>query len=161
MEQSTKVGSAKAGVTGRTPGKKKMPSDLTQAIHHNNDHHPHGLDKYFQVLPLVENFLNETDPQLKKENRGLNFFDDNDLKIIRILTRGEFNIYGFRNKDLRKFMTDKSTGQVSRILKRMKLHGIIKRAANSYKYYLTKMGKEVTTTALKIKEFVIIPALNY
>ncbi|MGD2090708.1 MAG: N-6 DNA methylase [Candidatus Aminicenantes bacterium] len=68
MEQSTKVGSAKAGVTGRTPGKKKMPSDLTQAIHQNNDHHPHGLDKYFQVLPLVENFLNETDPQLKKRN---------------------------------------------------------------------------------------------
>jgi hypothetical protein len=33
-----------------------------------NGHHPHGLDKYFQVLPLVENFLNETDPQLKKDN---------------------------------------------------------------------------------------------
>jgi predicted helicase len=31
-------------------------------------HHPHGLDKYFQVLPLVENFLNETDPELKKDN---------------------------------------------------------------------------------------------
>jgi predicted helicase len=31
-------------------------------------HHPHDLDKYFQVLPLVENFLNETDPQLKKDN---------------------------------------------------------------------------------------------
>ena len=97
----------------------------------------------------------------KRGYRGLNFFDDNDLKIIRILTRGEFNIYGFRNKDLRKFLDGKSTGQVSRILKRMKLHGIIKRAANSYKYYLTKIGKEVTTTALKIKEFVIIPALNY
>jgi len=33
-----------------------------------NGHHPDGLDKYFQILPLVENFLNETDPQLKKDN---------------------------------------------------------------------------------------------
>jgi predicted helicase len=28
----------------------------------------YGLDKYFQILPLVENFLNETDPQLKRSN---------------------------------------------------------------------------------------------
>ena len=33
-----------------------------------NGHHPHGLDKYFQILSIVENFLNETDPQLKKGN---------------------------------------------------------------------------------------------
>ena len=33
-----------------------------------NGYHLHGLDKYFQVLTLVENFLNETDPQLKKDN---------------------------------------------------------------------------------------------
>ena len=97
----------------------------------------------------------------KRGYRGLNFFDDNDLKIFRILIRGEFNIYGFRNKDLRKFLTDKNTGQVSRILKRLWMHRIIKKSTNSYKYYLTKVGKQVITTALKIKEFVIIPALNY
>ncbi len=47
------------------------------------------------------------------------------------------------------------------MLKRMRLHGIIKKASKSYKYYLTKMGKEVALTAMKLKEFVIIPALNY
>jgi predicted helicase len=35
-------------------------------------HHPHGLDKYFQVLPLVENFLNETDP-IQKRQSGIFF----------------------------------------------------------------------------------------
>jgi hypothetical protein len=96
----------------------------------------------------------------KRGYRGFNFFDDNDLRIIRILTRGEFNIAGFRNKDLRHFLSEKNCAQISRILKRLRLHGIIKRATDSYKYYLTKMGKEVTIAALKIKEFVIIPALN-
>ncbi|MGD2088791.1 MAG: MarR family transcriptional regulator [Candidatus Aminicenantes bacterium] len=93
--------------------------------------------------------------------KGFNFFDDEDMRIIRILTRGEFNISGFRNKDIRRFVPKKSCGQISRILKRLRLHGIIKKASGSYKYYLTKMGKEVTIVAMKLKEFVIIPALNY
>jgi hypothetical protein len=97
----------------------------------------------------------------KRGYRGFNFFDEKDLKIIRILTRGEFNISGFRNKHLRHYLPEKSSGQISRILKRLKLHGIIKKAGKSYKYYLTKIGKEVTTTAMKLTEFVIIPALNY
>ncbi|NIM14729.1 MAG: N-6 DNA methylase, partial [Candidatus Aminicenantes bacterium] len=66
--QSKAAGSSKPRLTGRTPGKEKTPPNLTQEIHQNNGNHPHGLDKYFQVLPLVENFLNETDPQLKKDN---------------------------------------------------------------------------------------------
>jgi type I restriction-modification system DNA methylase subunit len=68
MVQSKTVGTSEPGVAGRTPGKKKTPCNHTQGIHQNNGHHLDGLDKYFQVLPLVENFLNETDPQLKKGN---------------------------------------------------------------------------------------------
>ncbi len=68
MKQSKAVGSSKLGVTGRTPGKKKTPSNLTQGIHQNNGHQPAGLDRYFEVLPIVENFLNRTDPKLKKDN---------------------------------------------------------------------------------------------
>ncbi len=97
----------------------------------------------------------------KRGYRGLNFFDEKDLKILGILTRGEFNISGFRSKNLRHYLPGKSSGQISRILKRLKLHGMIKRAGKSYKYYLTKMGKEVAITAMKLTEFVIIPALNY
>ena len=111
-----------------------------------------GTKKLRRVTQRVE--------ENKRGYKGINFFDEKDLKFIRILVRGEFNIYGFRNKDLRKYLTGKSTGQVSRILKRLKLHGIIKKTNNAYKYYLTKMGKEVIIAAMKIKEFIIIPALN-
>lgn len=108
--------------------------------------------------------LRKVSQRIEKNNRGykgFNFFDENDMKIIHILTRGEFNISGFRNKDIRKFLPQKNSGQISRILKRLKMHGIIKKATQSYKYYLTKMGKEVGIAAMKLKEFVIIPALNY
>lgn len=68
MEQSTTVGPSKPGLVGRTPEKKEKPANLTQEIHQNNGHPPDDLDKYFQVLPLVENFLKQTDPKLKKKN---------------------------------------------------------------------------------------------
>jgi predicted helicase len=54
--------------TGRISEKKKTPHKHTQESHQNNGYQLDGLDKYFQVLPLVESFLNETDPQLKKGN---------------------------------------------------------------------------------------------
>ena len=68
MEQSTTVGASKPEVAGKTHGKKKMPPNLAQEKPPNNGHPPDGLEKYFEVLPLVENFLNEADPQLKKDN---------------------------------------------------------------------------------------------
>lgn len=126
--------------------------------------------RYLEFISTIEEKkvgtkrLRKVTQRVEENNRGykgLNFFDENDTKIIRILTRGEFNISGFRNKDLRKYLSQKSSGQISRILKRLKLHGIIKKATKSYKYYLTKMGKEVAMTSMKLKEFVIIPALNY
>ena len=58
MEQSTKIGQSKPGVVGKTPEKKKTPASLTKEIHQNNGQLPDDLDKYFQVLPFVESFLN-------------------------------------------------------------------------------------------------------
>jgi predicted transcriptional regulator len=95
-----------------------------------------------------------------RKYKGLNFFSDDDLKILISIIRGEFNISGFRNKDLRKFIACKSN-KISRILKRLWSHGLIKKAYNSYKYYVTKLGKEAIIMAEKIKKLVIIPAFNY
>jgi hypothetical protein len=47
----------------------------------------------------------------KRGYKGINFFDDNDMKVIRILVRGEFNISGFRNKNIRNYLPEKSTGR--------------------------------------------------
>jgi len=92
--------------------------------------------------------------------KGLNFFSKDDLKILMSIIRGEFNISGFRNKDLRRFITFKSN-KISRVLKRLWSHGLIEKAGNSYKYYVTKLGKEAIIMAEKIKKLVIIPAFNY
>ena len=77
----------------------------------------------------------------ERNYRGFNFFDKNDEKILQIIARGEFNIFGFRAKHLKQF-SNKSSSQISRILKRLHVHGLIKKIKNSYKYYLTDLGKE-------------------
>ena len=92
--------------------------------------------------------------------KGINFFSKEDLAILLAIVRGEFNINGFRNKHLRKFLGFKAS-KVSRLIKRLHVHGLIKKVADTYKYYLTKLGKETIIAALKIKEIVLIPAFNY
>ena len=44
---------------------------------------------------------------------------------------------------------------------RLRTHGLIKKIGHRYKYYLTALGRTASTAALKLRELVIIPALNH
>ena len=104
--------------------------------------------------------LMKVSSSVTKNNRnykGFNFFDEKDLYLLLTILRGEFNISGFRNKDLRKFLKW-NPAQISRLLKRLHIHGLIKKIGKSYKYYLTALGKETILMAQKLKEIVIVPA---
>jgi len=92
--------------------------------------------------------------------KGFNFFSAADLSFLLVILRGEFNIYGFRNKNLQELL-GLSGSKISRLIKRLRVHGLIKKATDSYKYYITKIGKETITMAQKIKELVLVPAYCY
>ena len=91
--------------------------------------------------------------------RGFNLFHGQDLKLFEGIVRGEFNIRGFQNRSLRAILAETSGTQVSRIFKRLKMHGLIKRVRGTYKYYLTHFGQKVANTALKLRTMLIIPSL--
>jgi hypothetical protein len=91
--------------------------------------------------------------------RGFNFFSDDDQAVFETIVRGEFNIAGFQKKHLHHHLPDKSGAQLSRILKRLRLHGLIKKVARTYKYYLTRFGHLALTAGLKLKQLFIIPEL--
>jgi len=92
--------------------------------------------------------------------RGFNLFDKLDLAIVLAILRGEFKIYGFRSKDVKRFLPYLSSSQISRTFKRLWLHGLIRKIAKSYKYYITEIGQKTLITCLKLKQMVIIPELN-
>ncbi len=54
---------------------------------------------------------------------------------------------------------NKNGSQISRMLKRLRNHGLIKKVGRTYKYYLTNLGRKVVMTALKLRRIVIIPSL--
>lgn len=62
---------------------------------------------------------------------------------------------------MRRFLSGKTSGQVSRLLKRLRLHGLIKKIGRTYKYYLIQFGKQVITIGFKLRELVIIPQLAF
>ena len=98
----------------------------------------------------------ETDDRSYK---GFNLFSPDDLKLFEVLARGEFNINGFKNKSLRKHIPETNTAAMTRILKRLHLHGIIRKVRRTYKYYLSQLGKAVITAALSIRNMSVIPQL--
>ena len=99
---------------------------------------------------------------VKKDDRsfpGFNLFNQGDFDFILALVRGEDVISGITNKLLRRTIKDKSGPQISRLLKRMRVHGLIKKVGKTFRYYLTPLGRRTLLTALKLRELVVIPSL--
>ncbi len=151
--QSRKLAPMKKGIYSLTPLR-----DLLSAANH----------RYLQFISAIDDMaagvkkVNKLSKRIVKNERsykGFNFFSDDDQKLFEIISRGEFNVSGFQNKNIRQYLTDKNSGQVSRILKRLHVHGLIKKIGHTYKYYLSKFGQQVILMGLKLKELVVIPGL--
>ena len=77
--------------------------------------------------------------------------------MFETLCRGEFLISGIRNKTLRQHLASHKPAQVSRLLKRLRLHGILKKVGKTYKYYLTELGRHVAVAGLTLKTMFLVP----
>jgi len=125
--------------------------------------------RYLEFLSAVEDPTNgirevqQVSRRVQENDRrykGFNLFDEADLRLFRVLSRGEFNLRGLRSGDLCQHLPAKSPGQVSHLLRRLRNHGILKKAQKCYKYYVTSLGKRIIASALKLKEMFIIPSLR-
>jgi hypothetical protein len=92
--------------------------------------------------------------------RGFNLFHGDDLLIFQAINRGQINIRGFQNRDLQISLNYMTPQQISRHIKRLRKHGLIKKVAKTYKYYLISLGRKVTLAALKLREMFVIPCLR-
>ena len=91
-----------------------------------------------------------------KAVRALRPFDPRDQRLLDSIGRGEFAINGFRNRDLRHqlFGDDKQTdvreqrrrsGVVTRQLRLLRGHGLIKKVSGTHRYLLTSRGRQIVT----------------
>ena len=116
------------------------------------DDHSNGQKKLTEITkPVKEN---------DRSYRGLNFFDERDVKVLEIMGRGEYTTFGIQGKDIRKYIDGLSASAMSRTFKRLRLHGLIERVERSYKYYPTELGRSVIAAGLKIKNMILVPVLS-
>ncbi len=84
---------------------------------------------------------------------GFNILQKDTLKLLSIISSGEYLINGFSNKNIRnKYfemeITKKEINKLTRLLGKLKAHGIIKKVARKNKYYLTTNGRKITNSIL-------------
>ncbi len=95
-----------------------------------------------------------------RSHRGINFFDQDDLKVLLTIARGEIAISGFRNKNLRSQLPGKTSSWVSRCIARLRALGLLKPVARTYKYFVTALGKRTLAAGLTIQQMGVLPALS-
>jgi len=94
------------------------------------------------------------DPAVK----GLNFFNAGDQTLLRTLQHGEFNIHGWRRADLVARL-DFTPSAMTRQLRRLRALGLIKKVTQTYRYYLTRLGRAAIAAACSLTRFNIVPAM--
>jgi hypothetical protein len=117
-----------------------------------------SLDDHSSGSRLLERM---TRPKLHGDRtfKGLNFFDSHDQALMRAVQRPEFNIHGLARSDLMSLLPTISASRLSRQLRRLRVLGLLKRAANTYRYYLTRAGRLAIAAFERLTTFAIVPAL--
>ena len=99
--------------------------------------------------------------------RALRPFDTEDMKLLATVARGEFTINGFRNHDIRELLFGpdgskdnpdhaatkrRRSGQITRKLRMLRAHGLIKKVPKTHRYLLTAKGKSLVTLLSAAKD---------
>ena len=99
----------------------------------------------------------------KLKARALRPFDADDMKLLAAVGRGEFAVNGFRNRDIRELLcgdddpkdtaaTRRRSGQITRKLRMLRAHGVIKRVPKTHRYLLTDKGTTLVTLLSAAKD---------
>jgi hypothetical protein len=83
--------------------------------------------------------------------RALHPFGNEDQALLEAIGRGEFAINGFRNRDLRPLLGEppdpspaekrRHSGRITRLLRLLRAHGIIRKVPKTHRYQVTPRGR--------------------
>lgn len=105
-------------------------------------------------VPITEiNKISESVEVNNKKYTGFNILEKDTLNLFSIISSGEYLINGFSNKIIRdkyfkKEITKKDINKLTRLLAKLKAHGIIKKVSRKNKYYLTTNGRKIINSIL-------------
>jgi hypothetical protein len=93
-----------------------------------------------------------------KRVRALHPLEDQDRRLLEIISRGEFTINGLRNKDLQPLLYPtaaksaeerrRRSSAVSRKLRLLRAHHLIRKVPASHRYHVTPVGRQIATAVI-------------
>ena len=123
-------------------------------------------ERYLAALAKVENAvpLGKLTEQLCQPTqwkgrrvRALNPLNGEDARLFAAVSRGEFVLQGFRNRDLRELLlpaaqtpeeAKRQSAAISRRLRLLQAHGLIMKIAKTHRYQLTTLGRTAISALL-------------
>lgn len=88
-------------------------------------------------------------------------FDYRDLSVLEAISRGEYMTFGMQGKNIRRHLPEITPSAMTRIFKRLKVHGLIEKLPGFYKYLITALGKEIIAVGLTVKNLILVPSLAF
>lgn len=94
--------------------------------------------------------------------RALHPISPQDSQFLAVIARGELQVQGVRNRDLRQHLCSnaeqrdpvarqKAANRITRSLRLLRAHGLIYKVPKTHYYRLTKSGRLVSSTAVKFR----------
>jgi len=92
--------------------------------------------------------------------RALRPWEREDQALLQTVARGEFSINGFRNRDLLPHLfapldfaspdqKRRCSARITRMLRMLRAHGLIKKVSGTYRYVLTDKGRRIITSVIE------------
>jgi hypothetical protein len=139
----------------------------TADMHHRAIVSQNAVNRYYCALAAVDDTstleeliaLVEHRVRWKGQSvRAIHPFDPDDYALLQAIHRGEFNITGFRNRDLQSLLYStspssksdqrKRSAATSRKLRLLRAHGLIRKRSRSHRYDLTRNGRRIVNAIL-------------
>jgi hypothetical protein len=139
----------------------------TADMHHRAHVSDAALNRYCCALATVDDSstLEELTAQIECRRRwkghsvrAIHPFDRHDHALLQAVFRGEFQINGFRNRDLQALLYStppktkaeqrKRSATISRKLRLLRAHGLIRKRSRSHRYDITRTGRFILNAIL-------------
>lgn len=96
--------------------------------------------------------------------RALRPWTKDDTTLLKAVSRGEFNINGFRNRDILQLLFPgdhdplvkrRLSARVTHRLRMLRAHGIVRRVPRTLRYVLTEKGREIVSAIIHVQHLPI------
>jgi len=140
-------------------------------LHRRTEVSQQANDRYLEALAKVDDStrLEEVIRPLERHRvwkgkrvRALHPFQEPDVALLEAVGRGEFFINGFRNKNLQTLLFAQApnsvaekrrrSARVSRQIRLLRAHGIIRKVARENRYHVTSSGRQIIAAVLAARQ---------